>query len=256
VTRVSFTHRGGDVLKPKELRVTIRGIDNNGEETVTSMTSTSDSAINFYDDTALILNREQEFSTPANKPYYPSGTEVEIFIIHEPTGTVLANVRPTVGKRLCLIYTDAGLGRDVGDPLSYSNAGATIVLSEVFDKTPEGEKSWRYSYTNAAGGWAGFYDNFLSGTKDMSAYKNLVFWVRGENGGENFEVFVEDDIEDGDTLNKYKVTATRDWQLISIPLSYFDEDLEHVKIPWNIAFSNHITGGDATVYVDFIRWIS
>ncbi|HID60830.1 MAG TPA: PKD domain-containing protein, partial [Hadesarchaea archaeon] len=164
------------------------------------------------------------------------------------------------------IYSDGGLGENVNDPWWYDGGDGSpngppwvTTQSEVFgDGSPEdSEKSWEFVYNHASGVWGGVYTTWRhGGIQDMSAYENLVFWVKGKSGGENFEIVVEDNIGAGGKvpITDY-VTVTTGWQEVSIPLSDFGEDLTQIKTPWNIVFSSGVTGEDATVKVDFIRWV-
>jgi len=156
------------------------------------------------------------------------------------------------------IYTDDGLGTDVSAPARYGSpsGGDQSVLSEPAGGcSPDPSKCWKYVYTNIAGGWSGWYNQFASFPKDMSSYTNLKFYVKGASGGENFEIIVEDTSDPGGKkqITNY-TTVTTNWQEVSIPLSDFGEDLTNIKNPYNICFSAGVTGGDATVYIDYVRW--
>jgi len=161
-----------------------------------------------------------------------------------------------------VIYSDGGLGENVGAPGRYGhpNGGAHLVLSEPFGNgCPEdAEKSWKYDYTNIDEGWAGFYCAFTGGAQDMSAYENLIFWVRWESGYTtywDFEVVVE--WTGGSSKHRISeyTSPTTSWRKVSIPLSDFTGiDKSAVTVPWNIVFSSGVTGGDAMVHIDYIRW--
>lgn len=164
----------------------------------------------------------------------------------------------TFSTQQFLIYSDAGLGTGVNPPERYGSPdnGSQSVLSEISGGCSEDpSKTWHYTYTNKAGGWSGWYDQFGS-NKDLSSYTYLKLWVKGDAGGEKFEVFIEDSIPWPDPCNKQVITATTSWSQVIIPLTFFGaaEDLTDIKIPYNIAFSSGITGANATVSLDYIRF--
>ncbi|MEM2250589.1 MAG: PKD domain-containing protein [Candidatus Hadarchaeales archaeon] len=156
-----------------------------------------------------------------------------------------------------IIYWDGGMGEDIGAPARYGhpNNGQHLSLLEIqtggWESDPD--KAWKFIYSNISGGWAGFYCEFTSGPKNLSDYENLVFWVKGERGGEDFEIILEDIYGTG---GKVRVSdyahITTSWRRVVIPLGAFGEDLSNIRVPWNIAFSDGITGKNVTVYIDYI----
>ena len=82
--RVSFKHIGGEPFRLDEIRVTISGMSDS-----TSIKITSDNTFSFCD--------KVTFTTEQGEPYYPVGTEVRICIVHDPTGTILADAVTIVG---------------------------------------------------------------------------------------------------------------------------------------------------------------
>jgi len=93
----------------------------------------------------------------------------------------------------------------------------------VYDKKNEGGQT-------GEGGWCGFYTllhRSHNDYRDLSQYKYLAFWVKGEKGGENFKVGAADktwaEIDDSvksDEIGKYLPAKkiTTDWQLAVIPV--------------------------------------
>ncbi len=99
------------------------------------------------------------------------------------------------------------------------------------------------------GSFCGWY--ILLDSYDASDKTDLTFWVRGANGGENFEAGIKDTISAPGTEVKILHEATGDWRQISIPLSrFFGQDfstLENVSIGFNVVY------GSGTIYVaDFM----
>jgi hypothetical protein len=80
------------------------------------------------------------------------------------------------------------------------------------------------------GGWCGYYTALKRGEKyfDASAYTHLTFWVRGETGGERFQVgmadkqfgMVEDSVK-ARAIESYLPSKkiTTEWQKAMIPLN-------------------------------------
>jgi len=113
------------------------------------------------------------------------------------------------------------------------------------------------------GGWCGYYTLLVRDDRyfDASAYTFLTFWVRGENGGERFQVGVADKqlgmIEDNvkskpieEYLPAKKVTT--EWQKAVIPLNdmFVDYNLVHSI---SINFEASLFDADennGTVYID------
>ena len=95
-------------------------------------------------------------------------------------------------------------------------------------------------------GWYILLDNY-----DASGKTHLTFWVRGANGGENFEVGIKDTISAPGTEVKILREATNGWKQISIPLSRFSgQDLSTLE---NISLGFNYEYGSGTIYVaDFV----
>ena len=93
-------------------------------------------------------------------------------------------------------------------------------------------RSLQLSYKKANSGWCGFYTllNQIDGEfYDLSKYHSVSFMVKGEKGGENFEIGMADKrwILIGDSLKAGKITkylpggVTTDWQKVTVPLKDF-----------------------------------
>ena len=150
-----------------------------------------------------------------------------------------------------ILYSDKGLGQNVQPPLRYNGGNANSMLKEVSGGcSVDNGKCWRYTYANKEGGWSGWYDNFRP-AQNIESFTALKFYVKGEAGNEKFQVMIEDT---GHSPTKITVTATKEWQEISIPLSSFGQDLTQIVVPYNIAFSADVTGSDAVIYIDYIRF--
>ncbi len=256
VTRVSFTHKGGESLKVSELRVTINGVNNLGNESSTSMKITSDNLINFGDDTACVLLNWHNFSTPRGETYYENGTEVEIFVVHDPSGVVLANVTTQVGGPFYLVYDDSGIPPDseiqTWDGSEWELPAGTFDGDYTGEIPPEGIKCFKTTSGSEVGNYAGWGVLLVypaDHTIDLSGYDQLKFWVKTT---ENLKVEIE--APEGDTQTKwisaYGWDGTNTWQEIIIPASDFS-NLNQVYCP----FKTTVVGGDNTFYVDQVRWV-
>ena len=157
------------------------------------------------------------------------------------------------------IYGDGGSGVDVSWINQYDDDNDYPWAVRVYEdwtggSPPDPERSLRYIFDGSTGHSGGAYLEFHS-SKDMSAYENLVFWVKGKNGGENFKIGVGDgESETFLPITDY-ITITTEWQKVSIPLNDFaGVNLSSVKIPWDAYFSKDFTD-NAEIYVDYIRWV-
>ena len=95
-----------------------------------------------------------------------------------------------------------------------------------------GGRSLRLTYKRGHSGWCGFYSllNQIDGDYyDLSKYQSVSFMVKGEKGGENFELGMADKnwVVIGDALKAGPITkylaggVTEDWQKVTVPLKDF-----------------------------------
>ena len=86
---------------------------------------------------------------------------------------------------------------------------------------------------NKEGGWCGYY-TLLSGL-DISKFNTLSFWVKGEKGGENFDIGLSDQkMQDlgidavylGSANHFLPKGVTADWQEIKMPLSKIASEID------------------------------
>jgi len=113
------------------------------------------------------------------------------------------------------------------------------------------------------GGWCGYYTILKKGSKyfDATGYKNLVFYVKGSRGGENFKLGMADRHWDrvGDSVKSEDIGTylpagkiTAEWQKATVPLGAFFLDHKEVA-SIAICFETDCFPGGAgrgTVYVD------
>ncbi|MBI3322448.1 MAG: hypothetical protein HYZ94_02065 [Candidatus Omnitrophica bacterium] len=134
-----------------------------------------------------------------------------------------------------------------------------------FSRVGEGpiNRSLRLKYSKAATGWCGYYTllNQIDGAYyDLSAFKEARFKVKGEKGGETFEIGMADRswLTIGDSVKAGPVEkflpggVTTQWQEVVIPLSAFG------KLDWSQMGSfviNFYKAGEGTLYIDDLRFV-
>jgi hypothetical protein len=104
-----------------------------------------------------------------------------------------------------------------------------------------------------AGYWSGIYTK-----PDMQAYEYLSFLVKGNNGGEIFEVGLKDT-----SYNETKLLitgyltdgVTTEWQRVMIPLADFSGVNISSLDNFSLTFTHFINSGSGTIYVDEVRFI-
>ncbi|MBU1077014.1 MAG: CIA30 family protein [Spirochaetes bacterium] len=140
------------------------------------------------------------------------------------------------------------------------NGKADKVLKIKFDKKGEGGP-----YGN--GGWCGYYTLVKKGKNflDVSGYKKLTLWVKGEKGGEKFKIGAADQTYEasGDSAKSDEIGAylpdkkiTTKWQKAVIPL-------DDIFIEWSMLASLAVNfetdlyengAANGVVYIDEIQF--
>ena len=92
-------------------------------------------------------------------------------------------------------------------------------------------------------------------SKDASSYKYLVFWVKGEKGGEMMEMLFRDSHAPSYMPQaRYKVeSATKEWKKVSIPLAEISKQGVDMKSLDNIGIAFGPDAGNAPgaiIYID------
>lgn len=113
-------------------------------------------------------------------------------------------------------------------------------------------------------GWAGVYwqnpaNNWgdKRGGFDLTGYKKLKFWAKGEKGGEIVDKFflggITGQTEEGDSdeASVSPVELTKDWKEYEIDLTGLD--LSHIIGGFGIAANAEVNPNGFTIYVDEIR---
>ncbi len=82
---------------------------------------------------------------------------------------------------------------------------------------------------------------------DASEKEYLTFWVKGEIGGEQFNVGIKNILTPSGQERKISQTISVDWQQIIIPLEQFGQDLYSLE-NISLGFTNEL--GSGTIYID------
>ncbi len=129
-----------------------------------------------------------------------------------------------------------------------------IYTQEVFPGCPlDPAKSIQVDYHNIPGGWGGFYLQY-SAPKNITAYTNLTFWIKGAAGNEKLKIGMKDNSAPFKVNLADHAAISTDWQKVTIPLTAFiGVSKGSITQPFIIAFEHGYTGADARVSIDFIR---
>ncbi|MBI1953369.1 MAG: hypothetical protein HYS41_04515 [Candidatus Omnitrophica bacterium] len=153
------------------------------------------------------------------------------------------------------------LGRKTG---TYKRPPSVCLAKRVLEsRRGEQGRSLRLDFDKQATGWCGYYTllNQIDGAYyDLSPFKALSFWARGEKGGETFEIGLSDkswltigDSVKAGTIEKFLPGGlTAGWQEVVIPLAQFG------KLDWTQMGSfvvNFHRPGKGRVYLDDLIFI-
>ncbi len=114
-------------------------------------------------------------------------------------------------------------------------------------------------------GWAGIYwqhpaNNWgdKRGGYNLTGYKKMTFWAKGEKGGETIDKFfmggISGQTEEGDSdeASVSPVTLTKDWKMYSVDLTGLD--LTHIIGGFGFAANADANPDGVVMYVDEIRY--
>ena len=131
-----------------------------------------------------------------------------------------------------------------------------------------------YEKRNSGGRYKGGVCGFITGVKvppygyqNLTSYKYVSFWIRGEVGGENLNIGVADraHFEKGDAYRSLPINTyvsdkkiTTQWKQVFVPMEYF-------KVNWNeietitINFDSYVFEngeGEGAIYLDDLSFYS
>ncbi len=113
-----------------------------------------------------------------------------------------------------------------------------------------------------AGGWCGWY-TLLNGL-DVTDYNALTFWIKGEKGGERFDIGLSDmQMQELDISAKYvgavsfflEDEVTTEWQKVKIPLSRLGADIDMSSLGSLVFWCRYNSSGKSSViYMDDVMF--
>ena len=108
-------------------------------------------------------------------------------------------------------------------------------------------------------GWCGWYT--LLNDIDVSRYNTLSFWVRGEKGGENFDIGLSDSRMQSLEMDAFflgSVTSfipggfiTKEWREVKVPLTRAASEINLSKMGSLVFWFKY--GGESRIYVDDVK---
>ncbi len=195
----------------------------------------------------------------------PVGGDV-FFVFHE-RGSRLNHYAPSgwMGDYSDL-HINMGWIKDVAKPKGAKAAAKKAAVADVDADKDETSMQFKYTAERKQGaGWAGVYwqhpaNNWgdKRGGYDLSGYTKLVFWAKGEKGGEVVDKFfiggITGQTEEGDTdeASISPVQLTKDWKEYSIPLTGLD--LSHIIGGFGFAINADSNPNGATLFLDEVRF--
>jgi hypothetical protein len=124
----------------------------------------------------------------------------------------------------------------------------TITVSDFHETSRENARRLQFNITGQGGycSWIIPLNRYNASTK-----KQIAFWVKGEKGGEQYEVGIKDKITPPGQEPKVSETASTSWTQVFIPLDDFkSQDLSSLE-----NFSLNFKVGSGTIYVDQLIFI-
>ncbi len=143
-----------------------------------------------------------------------------------------------------------------------------LKINEAYAYNPHsGKTCMKITYTvrgTQCAGWAGIYwqnppNNWGDqlGGYDLTGYKKLTFWARGENGGEVISEFkiggINGTYSDSDSTAIGPVTLTNEWKEYEIDLDGLD--LSYINGGFAFSISSRDNPEELTFYLDDIMYV-
>src|SRR5579862_8735661 len=145
------------------------------------------------------------------------------------------------GKNVFYVYSDKGARTNHYIPSGWMGDYGDLKLDDGNTNDPaDGKTCIKITYSGKAtqgANWAGIFwqhpaNNWgeKPGGYDLSAYKRLTFWARGEEGGEKVAEFkvggITGEHGDSDSGAVGPITLTKDWKKYTLDLA--DKNLSHI----------------------------
>ena len=147
--------------------------------------------------------------------------------------------------------------------VAYKKIPSECIASRVLSSSDDAiSRSLRLDFDKKDKGWCGYYTrlNHLGGDSfDLSAYHKVTFRVKGESGGEDFEIKMADKKRQetgvsgsAGQIGKFlKGGVTTEWQEVVIPLKNFG-DLNLSQMGTFTINFNKV--GEGTIYIDDLKF--
>jgi len=156
----------------------------------------------------------------------------------------------------------------------YMESPSRVFATRTAEQAHVGKKSLKLKYDKKGtggkygmGGWCGYWSHLKKGSQyfDASPYSKLTFWVKGEEGGENFRIGIadmhwdklQDSVKSGDVTDYLSSgQITTDWQKVVIPLDVWFVDLKQLA-SFAVCFeSDNYPGGEqaGVVFIDDVQF--
>jgi hypothetical protein len=163
------------------------------------------------------------------------------------------------------IYTEANAGSNHGVPSGWMGDFRDLILDIACKDNPHsGKNCVKTTYTaegSRSANWAGIAWQFpannegsIDGGNNLTGAKKLVFWARGEKGGEVIDAFkfgcTLGAYPDSDSTAVFNVVLTKDWKKYEITLDGLDLSYISGFFGW-VASKEHNPRG-MTFYLDEI----
>jgi len=165
------------------------------------------------------------------------------------------------------VYVDKGDRTNHFIPSGWMGDYGDLKVDDGNRENPKSGKTaikWTYSAKASQGAnWTGCFwqhpaNNWgsVAGGYDLSGYKRLTFWARGEKGGEKIAEFkvggITGEHGDSDAQNIGPIELTKDWKQYSIDLA--DKNLAHIVggFAWSASRDDNQDG--FVIYFDDIRF--
>ena len=179
---------------------------------------------------------------------------------------------PTPGATAPLLVDDFEVGRTQGlfaerknrlDAFqgTWARRPSSTVITKVPDMRPgHPGQVLRIEY-HKLGGWCGWY-TLLNGI-NVAPYNALTFWVRGEQGGERFDIGLADE-----RMQRLEIDAvyvgtvkaflpqgvTTDWQLVRVPLASLRSELDLTRMGSLVLWFRY--EGSGAIQVDDVQFVN
>jgi hypothetical protein len=146
----------------------------------------------------------------------------------------------------------------------------TTIVEDYKEDKQSGQSSLKIRFIYPPEQWCGvavaskedYWGETPGPSFDMQGYKRLVFWARGEKGGEVIQVKVgiAGDKPFGDStkiaLSTPRIRLDRKWTEYSLDLDAADEDLKRIITPFVVVSSQSYNPGDdsTSFYIDNVYY--